>query len=251
MIEVDTGPIERQVANGGTPVLSFSGGKDSTACLEIVRPWWGDLTVVWVNTGDAFPETVEIMERVRKQVGRFVEVATDQPENVRENGWPSEIIPTTMTSIGRLLDGHRRPIVQPYFQCCGTNIWQPLAQAFKALGATMIIRGQKAADNRKAPLSSGVVLDGVEYWFPINDWENDEVFAYLEQQGVEIPSHYQRTETSLDCRHCTAYLYENVRKMAWLRDAHPDVHKELQYRLTVIKNAAEAELNCINRVLDA
>lgn len=248
---IDTRPIERHVAADGVPVLSFSGGKDSTACLTILKPWWDKLTVVWVNTGDAFPETMEIMDRVRPQVGRFVEVRSDQAAQTEANGWPSEIVPTAMTHLGRLLDGHARPIVQPYFSCCGDNIWTPLAKAFKDLGATLVIRGQKNADARKAPLASGVELDGVEYWFPLHDWSHDDVFDYLRAEGVVIPAHYEHTETSLDCRHCTAYLYEQVRKMAWLRQAYPEVHAELAWRLRVIKNAATAELANVDRVLNA
>jgi 3'-phosphoadenosine 5'-phosphosulfate sulfotransferase (PAPS reductase)/FAD synthetase len=59
-------PIERH--KPGKAVLQFSGGKDSLACLLLLRPWWDRLTVMWVNTGAAFPETLELMEAVRSRV---------------------------------------------------------------------------------------------------------------------------------------------------------------------------------------
>jgi len=34
-----------------TEVLQLSGGKDSLACLYLLKPKWDDLIVAWVNTG--------------------------------------------------------------------------------------------------------------------------------------------------------------------------------------------------------
>ena len=40
-------------------VLQFSGGKDSTACLHLLEPWWDKVHVVWVNPGAPYPEMLE------------------------------------------------------------------------------------------------------------------------------------------------------------------------------------------------
>ena len=47
-------------------VLSFSGGKDSLACLHLCRPYRDKLTVAWVNTGAAFPHIVEFVRKAVK-----------------------------------------------------------------------------------------------------------------------------------------------------------------------------------------
>jgi phosphoadenosine phosphosulfate reductase len=49
-------------------VLQFSGGKDSLASLQMVRDHWAKITVAWVNSGDVFPETIELMDTVRARV---------------------------------------------------------------------------------------------------------------------------------------------------------------------------------------
>ena len=45
--------------------LQLSGGRDSIACLYLLKPYWDRLTVYWLDTGAAFPETVSLMQQVR------------------------------------------------------------------------------------------------------------------------------------------------------------------------------------------
>ena len=63
------------------------------------------------------------------------------------------------------------------------------------------------------------------------------------------PDHYESTETSLDCRHCTAYLAESAGKIAWMRDHYPDVHAEVTRRIELIESAVLAEMQVIDRAL--
>jgi 3'-phosphoadenosine 5'-phosphosulfate sulfotransferase (PAPS reductase)/FAD synthetase len=75
------------------PILQFSGGADSLACLWLLREHWPRLTVVWVNTGDCFPETSELMRKVRELVPHFHEVRSDQPAQIRRWGYPVDVLP--------------------------------------------------------------------------------------------------------------------------------------------------------------
>jgi 3'-phosphoadenosine 5'-phosphosulfate sulfotransferase (PAPS reductase)/FAD synthetase len=74
-------------------VLQFSGGKDSLACLFLLREQWDEMTVLWVNAGAAFPETVGLMEKIRALVPHFLEVRTNQPAQVAELGYPVDVLP--------------------------------------------------------------------------------------------------------------------------------------------------------------
>lgn len=231
----------------GRCVLQFSGGKDSLACLYLLQPWWGKITVAWVNTGDAFPETVEQMAAIRAMVPNFLEIASNQPANVAEWGWPVEALPMTRTPFGRLLDGHPHPLMQPYFNCCNVNIWTPLQQAMVDLNATLLIRGTRLADQRKTSVRSGTVMEGMEFLHPIEDWSSRQVKDFL---GDRLPAHYRETDTSLDCMHCTAFLYENVGKMRYMAAKHPAVYDEVRRRLIDIRDATAAELAYIDGALD-
>lgn len=228
-------------------VLQFSGGKDSLACLYLLQPWWGKITVAWVNTGDAFPETIEQMAGIRAMVPNFMEIVSNQPANVTEWGWPVEALPMTRTPFGRLLDGHSHPLMQPYFNCCNANIWTPLQQAMVDLHATLLIRGTRLADARKTTVRSGTVMEGMEVLHPIEDWSSEQVKDFL---GDRLPAHYRDTDTSLDCMHCTAFLYENVGKMRYMAKNHPEAYEEVTRRIREIRDATVAELAYIDGALN-
>lgn len=223
-------------------ILQFSGGKDSLACLEICKPYLDKIIVAWVNTGDAFPETLEQMESVRASVPHFLEVKSDQPAQVAQNGWPVDVLPVQNTPYGRMVLGDDRPIMQGYPLCCGTNLWLPMQKAVADTGATLVIRGTKACDGRKSPQKPGDVLDGVEIAMPVWDWSDGEVFAFLAERSVQLPKHYSFIGTSLDCQHCTAYLNENARKLDYMREHHPRLACEVSRRLSIITESVRAEL---------
>jgi len=57
--------------------LSFSGGKDSIACLHLVKDYLDKVVVVWVNTGANFPEIEQMMREVKSIVTHFHEIKND------------------------------------------------------------------------------------------------------------------------------------------------------------------------------
>ena len=223
-------------------VLQFSGGKDSLACLYLLRPHWKRLTVAWVNTGAAYPETVALMDRVRAMVPDFLEVKSDQPSNIAKYGPPADIVPVPNSPEGRALTQSDAEPIQSHLQCCNANVWWPMQCAMQERGATLIIRGKKLADGRKSAVRSGEVRDGVRYWFPLEDWTEDDVRAYLIEQRVELPAHYAYTKTSLDCWSCTAYTDENAGRIKYMRDYQPELWAKWKPNMQRILRASNAQL---------
>lgn len=205
-------------------ILQFSGGKDSLACLYLLKNEWDTLKVVWVNAGAAYPETLEYMEYWKKIIPNFVEIRGNQPEQIALNGYPSDIVPINDTVIGREFTNGAGPLVQSYLNCCAENIWLPMVKAIKAFGATEVIRGQRQEDNRKSKLKDGEVIDGVKYTFPIFDWSEEKVFEYLSKVNAYMPKGYALGEkTGRDCWDCTAYLDENLQRIKNLPNDKRDV----------------------------
>lgn len=221
-------------------VLQFSGGKDSLACLHLLKPYWNKICVVWMNTGSAYPETVSHMREIEKIVPHFKEIRSYQEEWIRDNGLPSDLVPTSNTVQGSIL--LQTPIlIQSWFNCCAANLWVPMENFVKEHGATLVIRGQKVADYRKAPVKSGDVVDGIEYYFPIEFWTTEEVKNYLSEIGINVPSSYEWADTSLDCWNCTAWLDEREKELSNLRLKYPDFWKEVRQRLISIEAAVQVE----------
>jgi len=198
-------------------VLMLSAGKDSAACLKMLRSYLHRILVVWVNQGNPYPETVEYMNRISKDIPHFHIVNGNQPEFIRKNGYPADVVPVQV-----LLE----PIMfVPFTACCSANFWQPLTGFLKALEITGVIRGQKASDVLKSPAVSGTKIGGFEYFHPIEDWTDEDVVEFL---GSDIPDSYRRgLHASLDCVNCTAYTADNGRRVAELERLAPSAYQEI------------------------
>jgi len=154
------------------------------------------------------------MAEIRAMVPHFHELKTDQSWFIRNVGYPSDLMPVSRTPFGQSLLGRSQRRFVDWPTCCNTNIWQPLVETSKHLGATTIYRGQKKADLMHVRVESGQTEDGITYVFPLEDWTDADVFAFL---GDKVPEHYLRGEkTSQDCVNCTAYLHENTERIAAL-----------------------------------
>lgn len=221
-------------------VLQFSGGKDSLACLYLLKSRWDEITVVWVNTGAAFPETIAQMAEVRSMVPNFVEIRSEQ--SIEREGYPVDVLPIASTGLGQQFEGTQGRKFQSRYACCGAALWAPTQFAMKQLGASVIIRGQKKADARKSNIASGTVIEGVRYEFPLEDWTDQNVIDYLASRGVALPPNYDYMKTGLDCWNCTAYLNENVGKFDYMRQHHPEKHAIVQDVLADLQQALHRDL---------
>ena len=246
-------PAERHIERGGKVVLRWSGGKDSTAALYYCRKWWGHdrFFVVYVNTGDAFPEVLELAGRMRDQISNFVEVKSDQPAWIAANGYPADIVTARASPFGKMLEESDRPKIQMHWGCCAALIWQPMSEATKRIGATLVITGQKKADTIKPPIYSGYVdEDGVEYWLPLETWTVPQVFAYLKEIGAPMLPHYgPGSHTGLDCWSCSAYVHENAGRYEWMRRKHPEKWAVLKRRLAAIYGEARSETRLLEEAI--
>lgn len=228
-------------------VLQFSGGKDSLACLYLLKPYWDRITVAWVNTGAAYMETINIMREVRAMVPKFMEINSDQPANIAKYGPPADCLPVRAMPQGKKITQYEGEPIQSFLECCSSNVWEPMAKA--CAGFNVIIRGQRLAEDRKSPIRSGHVENGVRYWFPIEDWSDEEVKSYLKEIGVPLPAHYSYTKTSLDCWSCTAYLDENQGRISHMRKEMPLLWAQYKPRLERIMRAAEAHVELMQATL--
>lgn len=194
--------------------LMFSGGKDSFALLQLWHDKWDETLVIWVNSGAAYPETQEMMNKVKKVVPHFLEIKTNQPQQIEMNGYPSDIVPMTYTNIGQSVSGQRQVKIQSAFDCCSANLWQPAANAISLLGIKYVVRGQRKEEMRTSPIQHGEVVNGITYLFPLQDWNEVDVDRYLQVHNIPLPAYYSQGETkSRDCWNCTGYLDEQITRI--------------------------------------
>lgn len=231
-------------------VLQFSGGRDSLACLHYMRAEWDDITVYWMNTGDAYPETIAQMKEIAALVPHFIEGRADVLKDIVENGLPTDVVPMNLTPIGKWLTDSYGTKVRAQFECCKVNMWMPIYNDMLRMGATEIIRGQLTAEKYKSPMRDGDVENGIVYRFPIQNWTKDDVDAFLNRIGVPIPSFYETSKTSLDCMHCTAYLDARVGQFEYLRKQYPKEYVSVIANIRRIRKDIAGELVAMDEVLE-
>lgn len=227
--------------------LQVSGGKDSLACLFLMQEYWDRMTVYWVNSGDAFPETTHVMEGVRRLVPHFVEIDGKQPDVIRRHGIPSDMVPVTNTDFGTACSG-QEVLIQDRNSCCARVFMLPMAERMIEDGITLVIRGQKNADTWKAPVESGVVEDGIEYLFPIQDWSDADVLEYLDHIGVTLPRYYQYMSEAPDCRTCSAFWSKGANQ--YLKQFHPEQYAVVKQRLKSIGAAMAHHIDNFNKEVE-
>ena len=229
--------------------LMYSGGKDSLACLHLLKDYLDRLTVVWVNTNAGFPEIQEAMEQLKIRVPNFLEVVSDQPTSVALRGYPSDVVPVNYTATGQQFEQTQNITLRTYMDCCSENMWNPLAEAFKKFGFTAVIFGQRFDEIRKAPGKSGNIYDGVERIHPIEDWTKEDVLAYLTECGVDTAGRLSMEHSSLDCWNCTAHCNHSIERMAYIKTNHPEKHREVVALLKQIDNAVTEQMSGVRALL--
>jgi phosphoadenosine phosphosulfate reductase len=224
--------------------LSFSGGKDSLACVHLLRDHLHDLTIYHLDTGDLLPEMRESVARVEAFAPNFVRINTDVDGWIARFGLPTDLLPYTVHPIARSM-GEQRVNLVPRYDCCWMNLMKPLLDRVRADGCTLLIRGTKRVDMPQLPVADGEVHDGLELFLPIQEWTHEQVMQYLRDNGVPIPRVYEHGVNSPECARCTAWLGEG--RAAYLSKYHPELYGEYMARLLRVVDAIDAPLANLRR----
>jgi 3'-phosphoadenosine 5'-phosphosulfate sulfotransferase (PAPS reductase)/FAD synthetase len=170
--------------------LMFSGGKDSLALIHLFRDHLDSLTVYHGDTGDLLPETRELVADVARTLPRFVRIESDVRGWIETTAIPSDLVPARCTPMGLMHHREGRLRICTMYECCSANRWQPWHERLQADGVTLMSAGQRKADMRTLFSPDGTTAQDMEMWLPIQDWSDDEVFAYLRSVGAPLGRFY-------------------------------------------------------------
>lgn len=231
-------------------VLWFSGGKDSLACLYLMREHWGSFKVLHVDTGAKLPEVDEFIHRLAASVPEFHIVKSDQSSWVQSHGLPVDVLPVMHSGFGHYMRKGNDLKLQPFVTCCENNLWKPMSQVTKAMGAKTVFHGTRKADAIGNQHIIDSMVDGIRYISPIADWSDEDVNQFLSSCGEPIPEWYSvvKHDTSMDCWNCTAFMREADGRIGWLRDRHPEKHKAFMFSVNTIRSAIKSESEVYERV---
>jgi len=186
------------VAQFENPVLLFSGGKDSITLVRLAQkafyPAKIPFPLLHVDTGHNFPETVEFRDRLTKELGvelivRNVQDNIDSGKVKEESG---RYASRNMLQTETLLDA----IEEFGFDACigGARRDEEKARAKERIFSVRDDFGQWDEKNQRPEvfdiLNGRIELGQNVRVFPISNWTELDVWSYIKQEDIEIPSIY-------------------------------------------------------------
>lgn len=216
----------------------MSGGKDSMACLHLLREELD--CAIYVDTGYTYPETHAMVAYAATLVTMH-RVRSDRQGQQALNGIPSDVVPVEWTVTGQCITGKKATTIQASLQCCYENLSRPLLDRAKELGVTHLVYGQRNEELYKAPSKHGDVVEGMTRLYPIEHWTTQQVFDYLGTK-MTVPEHYRLTRSSLDCYDCPAYRRVSQDLIAWTKERYPAFYAAYADRSNAVLQAIQEAL---------
>tara|TARA_B110001454_G_scaffold218335_1_gene246004 strand:+ start:1286 stop:2191 length:906 start_codon:yes stop_codon:yes gene_type:complete len=180
------------------PVLLFSGGKDSITLVRLAQkafyPAKIPFPLMHIDTGHNFPETIEFRDRLAKELGveLIVRNVQDNIDSGRVKEETGRYASRNMLQTETLLDA----IEEFGFDACigGARRDEEKARAKERIFSVRDDFGQWDEKNQRPEvfdmLNGRIDLGQNVRVFPISNWTELDVWSYIEQENIEIPSIY-------------------------------------------------------------
>jgi sulfate adenylyltransferase subunit 2 len=197
------------------PVLLFSGGKDSIVLLRLAekafRPGKFPFPIMHVDTGHNFPEVIEFRDRLVRELGERLVVASvqdsiDKGRVVEETGPRAS---RNQLQTVTLLDA----IAEHQFDAAfgGARRDEERARAKERVLSFRDAFGQWDPKNQRPELwnlYNGRINKGEHVRvFPISNWTELDVWEYIDAEQLEVPSIYFAHERKVFSRDGMLYAW--------------------------------------------
>jgi 3'-phosphoadenosine 5'-phosphosulfate sulfotransferase (PAPS reductase)/FAD synthetase len=223
--------LKRVFRDHQTPVVCWSGGKDSTVVLHLVRQYQADIPVIFVDSGVEFPDTLKFVQLLAESWNLNLTIARPK---VGEDfwtvgskyGWPifgkniaanverairSKNIRPQMSPLEKILAINKIHISA---RCAEFLQEKPSKEEEKLLGADVKIVGLRASESRTRVR---LWVDHGDYYFvkryfgrnlgiwkanPIAIWKDEDIWKYHAKFGIPHSTGYDKGYSRNGCWTC-------------------------------------------------
>lgn len=252
---------------GGNVFVSFSGGKDSTALLHLVRSVYPEVSAVFFNTGVEYPEVVKFVKAQENVI--IVKPKMYFGEIIRRYGYPvinkeqaqylydlqhskSEKLKNSRL-YGKLLPGDKRPrfilskahhylITAPFpisHKCCDVLKKRPSEHYEKVSGQKPFL-GLMAEDSLlRKQVFTRYGCNAFDKKRPSSNpllfWTSQDVWEYIRQEKISYSPIYDMGYENTGCMFCLFGVHKETQpnKIQKLKETHPKYYdycmKKLNY----------------------
>jgi 3'-phosphoadenosine 5'-phosphosulfate sulfotransferase (PAPS reductase)/FAD synthetase len=185
--------IEEALTKCVNPYIAFSGGKDSTVLLHLVRKVSPDIKVVFHDTGVEARQTYDYIKTMPEII--ITKPNTTFYEVVKKYGWPG--------FKAQHHDGNK---------CCVYLKEKPAKELNKKMGFDLTFLGLTIHESRNRFLllkSRGWLYrkkDGMWKCYPIWDWTEKDVWDYIKENNIPYNKGYDCGWRRCGCMPCTAHF---------------------------------------------
>ena len=244
---------------GGRVYVSFSGGKDSTVLLHLVRSIFPRVPAVFVDTGLEWPEIREFVKTVDNVV--WLKPKMSFKEVLEKYGYPviskevaqklSEIRSTKSEKLlnkrlygqdgnGKLPEKWKFLIKSPFkisSKCCDKLKKDPIKRYEKETGESAIV-GTMACESslrKTSYLRKGCNPFGKRAMSsPLSIWSEQDIYDYTAKYGLKISSIYNKGAKRTGCIFCMFGAHnKNDNRFELLKQIHPQLYKYCMVNLGI------------------
>lgn len=234
----------------GQVYVSFSGGKDSTVLLDLVRHLYSEVPAVFLNTGLEYPEIVKFVRKTENTV--WLKPKMKFKDVIEKYGYPiiskenaqkiSEIQSTRSEKLrnkrlfgdakgsGKLPNKYRYLVDAPFkisHKCCNVIKKNPIKKYEKEskrmpfvgtsvfdsrLRATNYLRHGCNSFDTKRPMS-----------LPLSFWSETDIWNYIKGKELAYSRIYDMGYFNTGCMFCMfgVHLNKNKNKFQTMKETHP------------------------------